>query len=193
MFKVKPSRAGLAAAVLGALVTSSVALGLPWDIDMADGAQVKGYEVDMRTLPDGVVSQPYGPELSTGKGFAINYVRGTPDGDALVNALDGNAEAIATGKVMFNTYCAPCHGDGINLGPVAGAPPTRMPGVSVLAGPNGVARNRSDGFIYLTIRNGGGVMPSYGWAMNDREMWSTVAYVRTLDNARPPAPTGGTP
>jgi hypothetical protein len=27
-------------------------------------------------------------------------------------------------------------------------------------------------------------MPAYGHAMSDREMWATVAHVRTFDNAR---------
>ncbi|MBA2321438.1 MAG: cytochrome c, partial [Deltaproteobacteria bacterium] len=30
---------------------------------------------------------------------------------------------------------------------------------------------RSDAWLYLTIRNGGGIMPPYGWGMNDTEMW----------------------
>lgn len=186
------SRGAIAFAVVGALATSTVALGLPWDIDMSDGRQVKAYERDMGTLPDGVVSQQRGPARTSTSGYATNHLRGTPEGEALVNPLAGDEAAIATGKVMFTTYCAPCHGDGVNLGTVAGSPPNRMPGVSVLAGANGVARTRTDGYIYLTIRNGGNVMPSYGWAMNDREIWSTVAYVRTLENAAAPvAPQGG--
>jgi mono/diheme cytochrome c family protein len=88
---------------------------------------------------------------------------------------------------MFQTYCSPCHGDGINLGPVAA--PGRYPGVAGLASPNGRLHLRSDGWIYLTMRNGGGIMPSYGWAMTDTEMWSVVRYVRTLpDAAYNPAP-----
>lgn len=190
--------AAAALAIAGALATSTVALGLPWDIDMSDGRQVKAYEMDMRTLPEGVVSQPTAPVQSALSGFAPNHVRTSPEGEALANPLAADPSAVETGKVMFQTYCTPCHGDGINLGPIAGDPPARLPGVSVLAGPNGVARTRSDGYIYLTVRNGGNVMPSYGWAMNDREMWSTVAYVRTLENAaRAPAPadgaTGATP
>jgi mono/diheme cytochrome c family protein len=66
-----------------------------------------------------------------------------------------------------------------------------LPGVVPLAGTAGVARLRTDGWIYLTIRNGGAVMPSYGWAMSDEEMWAVVAHVRTLANGAyaPPAPT----
>jgi mono/diheme cytochrome c family protein len=191
-------RTGVLALGVVVLATSTVALGLPWDIDMSDGQQVKAYEQDMGTLPEGVVSQPqFNAAMTARSTYAPNYPRASEAAEALVNPLDGGADTVATGKQMFTTYCAPCHGDGVNLGAVAGAPPNRMPGVSVLAGPNGVARTRSDGYIYTTIRNGGNVMPSYGWAMNDREIWSTVAYVRTMDNAAyaPPAPSasGATP
>jgi mono/diheme cytochrome c family protein len=138
----------------------------------------------MKPLPEGVVAQP---SLTSPKGFSPNFVKGTPEGDALVNPMQDNEATRATGKLMFGTYCAPCHGDGINLGPVA--KPGRLEGVMPLGGPAASTKTRSDGYIYLTVRNGGDRMPSYGWAMTDEEMWSVVAYVRTLDNAAPtPAP-----
>ena len=91
--------------------------------------------------------------------------------------------------IRDSTYCAPCHGvDGQNLGPVA--QPGRYPGVVALAGNAGVAKHRTDGWIYLTIRNGGAIMPYYGWAMSDDEIWATVHYIRTMPNSQyiPPAP-----
>jgi len=187
-------RAALIGAVVVGLGLSGVALGLPWDIDMADGQQRKAYSFDMPPLPEGVVAQP---AITSPKGFAQNYVKGTPEAEALTNPYPSNDATLATGKKMFTTYCQPCHGDGVTLGPVAGTPPTRLPGVAVLAGPNGVAHSRSDGYVYLTIRNGGTIMPSYGWALSDEEVWSVVTYVRTLDNAKyngpgaaPAAPAG---
>jgi hypothetical protein len=42
---------------------------------------------------------------------------------------------------------------------------------------------KTDGYVYLTITNGGQIMPSYGWAMNDQEAWSVVHYLRTLPDA----------
>lgn len=169
--------AGLAALSLG---LSSVALGLPWDIDMADGQQRKAYSFDMKALPEGVVAQP---ALTSPKGFVPNFVRGTLEGEALTNPLQDNDATRAAGKQMFGIYCAPCHGDGINLGPVAQS--GRLEGVVPIGGPAASTKTRTDGYLYLTIRNGGTRMPSYAWAMSEEEMWSTVAYVRTLDNARP--------
>jgi mono/diheme cytochrome c family protein len=179
-------RARWIAAGVATLAATSAAFALPWDIDMADSQVVKGYERDMGTLPDGVVAQdaPFSPKV-----HATNHKRGTAEGQALVSPVEPTPETLAVGGQMYNVYCTPCHGsDGVNLGQVA--QPGRLPGVVPLAGPAGVAKLRTDGWIYLTIRNGGAVMPAYGWAMSEEEMWSTVAYVRTLANAKyvPPAP-----
>ena len=171
---------------IAAVGMSTAAFGLPWDIDMMDSQAVRGYEQQLRGLPPGTVQQV---AVESPRTFVPNFVRGTEEGNALQAPFPPTEEALAKGKVMFNTYCAPCHGsDGVNLGPVA--QPGRYPGVVALAGSGGIAKNRTDGWIYLTIRNGGAIMPYYGWAMSDDEMWSTVHYLRTLQNARyiPPAP-----
>lgn len=165
---------------LAALSVSTVALGWPWDVDMADNAAKKAYSVDMRAPPAGVVAQP---SITSPKPYVTNHVRGTPDGESLTNPMPDDEATRALGSKMYGIYCAPCHGaDGINLGPVAA--PGRLPGVLPLAGPAGAAKARSDAYVYLTIRNGGNVMPSYGWAMSDAEMWAVVTHVRTLPDAK---------
>jgi mono/diheme cytochrome c family protein len=173
-------------AAAGLLCTSSVAIGLPWDIDMADTPVVKAYEQPMAGPVDGTVAQP---NLLTPEVQVQNWIRTSPEGQALASPYPHDAAQLELGARMFGIYCTPCHGvDGVHLGPVA--QPGRLPGVVPLAGAAGVARLRSDGWIYLTIRNGGAVMPSYGWAMSDAEMWAVVSHVRTLENAAyvPPAP-----
>jgi mono/diheme cytochrome c family protein len=177
------SRRGWIVLPLGLLV-SSVALALPWDIDMADQQPVKAYEQTMPPPVEGTVAQP---NLLSPEPQVANWLRTSPEGQALVSPYPADEAQLALGAEMFGIYCTPCHGvDGIHLGPVA--QPGRLPGVVPLAGTAGVARLRTDGWIYLTIRNGGAVMPTYGWAMSDQEMWSVVAYVRTLENAAAPAP-----
>lgn len=190
------SRPVVLAAVAAGLAASGVAFGLPWEIDMADSDAVKGYEQPMRPLPEGVVSQPH---LLTPFPYLPNYVRGTPEGEALTNPFPEDAAHLAMGERMYGTYCTPCHGDGIVLGPVAA--PGRFPAVAVLAGEQGRAKLRTDGWIYLTVRNGGGLMPPYGWGMTNEEMWSVVQYVRTLPDSQyrapnttaPAAPAEGSP
>jgi mono/diheme cytochrome c family protein len=177
------------AAVSGvAALVSAAAFGLPWDIDMADSQAVKGFEQPGRAIPEGVVAQP---NLLTPEAYSRPYDRATPEGQALTAPFASDAEALARGEKYFKIYCQPCHGDGIVLGEVAA--PGRYPGVAVLAGPSGMVQNRSDGHLYLTIRNGGGIMPSYGWAMNDQEMWSIVHYLRSMPNGARSAPAATTP
>ena len=178
----------LAVAVVAALavgVGSTAAFGLPWDIDMVDGQAVKAYSQPMRTLPEGVVSQDH---MLTPRSFTPNYERTSDEGMALTSPLQDSEAVLAQGEKMYDIYCAPCHGDGTKVGPVG--EPGRFPGVLMIAGSAGVAKSRTDGYIYLTIRNGGAIMPAYGWAMTDDELWSVVHYVRTLPDAKyiPPAP-----
>lgn len=170
-------------AVLGGLLASPAALALPWDIDMADAQTFKAYEAAMRPLPDDVMSQQ---NLLTPISYRRNYVRESPEGQALTNPLADSAETQALGKRMYDIYCVPCHGDGIVLGSVAA--PGRYPAVPQLAGKDGRLQARTDGHVYLTIRNGGGIMPSYGWAMTDSEMWAIVSYTRTMPNSAAPKP-----
>lgn len=174
-------------AAAGILGVSSVAIGLPWDIDMADTQIVKAYEERMSGPVDGTVAQP---NLLTPEPQVQNWTRTSPEGQALTSPYPADEHQLALGARMFGIYCTPCHGtDGVTLGPVA--QPGRLPGVVALAGAAGVARLRTDGWIYLTIRNGGAVMPTYGWAMSDEEMWAVVRHVRTLENSTyvPPEPT----
>ncbi|MFM2161692.1 MAG: hypothetical protein RLZZ383_1204 [Pseudomonadota bacterium] len=160
--------------VMAFSAVSSTAWALPWNIDMVDSDAVKAYEQEMRTLPQGVVAQP---NALTPLGYVRNYVRESAEGQALKNPFEVNDAFLATGERMYGVYCQPCHGDGLEIGPVGA--PGRYPGVAVLRGEQGRLPQRTDGHVYLTIRNGGGIMPSYGWAMNDREMWSIVAWMRS--------------
>ena len=169
--------------VMGACAAiSSTAFGLPWDVDMADGQATKAYAEEMSPPAPGTVAQPH-PLTARGSGLAPdgslvpNVERGTPEGEALSNPYSSNLEL---GETMYGAYCTPCHGDGQVLGPVA----TRgYPAVAILSGPSGRSKDRSDGWLYLTIRNGGGLMPSYGGAMSDQEVWSVVEYLRSMPNS----------
>ena len=179
------SRKVVLATALAAVGFTTAAIGLPWDVDMADGQSKKGYSHVMAPLPEGVVAQP---NVLTPTWYVPNASRYTPEGQALTSPIAIDEASLAQGEEMYKIYCTPCHGDGENLGPVA--QPGRFPGVVKLSGKAGALKQRSDGYVYLTIRNGGAIMPSYGWAMNDDEIWSIVHYVRTLPDSAyiPPAP-----
>lgn len=185
----KTKRSPLRFAVAGALALASLpAAAFPWDIDMVDAYFLRGYEWAMMSLPEGVVSQDL---------YVDNADRMTPEGQALTNPYGEASEAtIAQGERMFNVYCAACHGaEGRGGAEVMRNDPTK--GINrypvpapMLSGVGNVTSMRTDGYIYLTIRNGAAVMPGYSQAMYDHEMWSIVSYIRTLEGAAyvPPAP-----
>jgi cytochrome c5 len=158
--------------VAAGLLASPAAWALPWNIDLTDSETVKAYEQAMRPLPEGVVAQP---NVLTPIGYTRNYSRGTPEGDALTNPYPVDDAFAAVGEKMYGVYCTPCHGDGVNLGPVVAK---GYPTVAKLGGETGRLKALQDGQVYLTIRNGFQTMPSYGWAMNDREAWAVVSWMR---------------
>lgn len=179
--------------ILGALAAfSTAAWAFPWDIDMVDSTFLRAFEWKMLPLPEGTVST---------NRYVAQHERNTPEGQALTSPYPSTDATVATGQKMFFSYCAPCHGqDGkggaevMRNDPANGIKRFPVP-APVLSGPGAISALRSDGYIYLTIRNGGAIMPAYYYAMEDEEMWAVVAYIRTLDGARftpPPAapPTG---
>lgn len=176
------------AAVLAGLTLSSTAWALPWNLDMVDADSIKAYEKQMAPLPEGVMSQPH---LLTPVSWRRNYSWQSDARLTLASPLTVDDAVLAKGAKMYETYCWPCHGDGVELGPVSAK---GYPAVAVLAGDDGRLQNQPDGHVYLTIRNGSlsKLMPSYGYAMSETEMWSLIAWMRAeLPNAtyNAPAPT----
>jgi len=93
----------------------------------------------------------------------------------LRSPLAATPENLEAGKKLFAIYCATCHGAaGRGDGPVAGGAlqPTDLT--------SRIAQQRSDGYLYATIRNGGVGMPQYHEALSPRERWQVVAFVRSL-------------
>jgi putative heme-binding domain-containing protein len=96
------------------------------------------------------------------------------------NPLEGDAQAIANGKAMFRTRCAGCHGPDARgyLGP-------DLTGFWAAGG--------GDDRMFDIVRRGvpGTEMPpSDPLRVLDKDIWQTLAYVRTLSGVIAPAPTG---
>ncbi len=96
------------------------------------------------------------------------------------NPLEGNAQAISNGKAMFRTRCAGCHGPDARgfLGP-------DLTGYWAAGG--------ADDRMFDIVRRGvpGTEMPpSDPLRVLDKDIWQTLAYVRTLSGVPAPAPTG---
>jgi len=181
----------------GGMFVAGTAWAFPWDIDMVDSRGYRAYEWVMRApIPEGSVQRPEGAIVrARGPGgyqndFIAKVDMDPAKMDALTNPYPTGEATVATGKKLFQTSCAPCHGiAGKGGGPVAyndaaknirrwtAVPPP------MLSGKDSTSASRSDGSIYNTIRNGKNSMPPYGASLTDQERWSIVTYMRTLDGA----------
>ncbi len=104
--------------------------------------------------------------------------------DVLVNPRPASFTSIENGRVQYERYCAACHGlEGLGDGPVSvtGSINGPLAGVLAVAGPTSIARIRSDGHIYTTIRYGRRRMPGYN-RIQSSDRWDIVNYLRYLEN-----------
>ena len=176
----------LAAIIIGAAAAGggSKAYAFPWSTDMYPGAAVQPLEIAPRVMPDGTLP-------INGIHYNVHYGQpvGMPTAAAILpmklelmtvreqNPLQPTSENLAHGKVLFETVCAPCHGqvgkgDGSVVHLLAHKPANLLTGVST---------NLPDGYVFGYIRNGGIWMPSYDDAMSTTERWQIVLYMRDLE------------
>jgi cytochrome c oxidase cbb3-type subunit III len=96
------------------------------------------------------------------------------------NPLEADKEAIQAGMGQFRVRCADCHG--------MDATGVRGPDITQVW-----ASGRSDGGLFLTLRNGvaNTEMPSVGVRTPDHEIWQILAYLRTLAAPAPTDPPRG--
>lgn len=92
-----------------------------------------------------------------------------------INPLDSTTQVIASGKVLYETYCQHCHGaKGAGDGKVA----EKYAGVANL---NGDAyKGISEGHIFHVITNGKGLMWAHGSQLSQEERWAVAKYVKVL-------------
>ncbi len=136
----------------------------PWSKDMHDQPSIRPGEL-LLTPPEGTLPV---------KGGEIPMSKLEAD-EKLKNPVEPTEKSIAVGNKLFHIYCAVCHGkDAKGGGPVAKKfiPPPDLT--------SEFFKQRSDGFIYATIREGGAVMPPYGEDTTPRERWDLVNYLRKL-------------
>ena len=135
---------------------------------MFRGATVQPLAVAPRVMPSGTLPVRGGePPMTREDAEQIRFSPLTPTAAHLVH-----------GEQLFATNCAPCHGaNAKGNGPVA---------YQMIVAPPDLTRaqpaERSDGYLYATIRNGGLVMPAYGDAMSVEERWEVVLYLRALQS-----------
>jgi putative heme-binding domain-containing protein len=94
------------------------------------------------------------------------------------NPLAGDANAIRTGTSLFQGGCSDCHG--IDAKGVLGPDLTTV-------GTSGATDQR----LFRTIREGVSGTPMPSSRATDEEIWSILAYLRTLSTSVPAIPTTG--
>lgn len=95
------------------------------------------------------------------------------------NPTAGSPEAIESGKLMYSSQCAMCHGPkGDGQGELAVTLKYRMPDLSTEEG----QRARTDGEWFYILTQGHGKMSGEGKRLKEQTRWELVSYLRTLGN-----------
>lgn len=107
------------------------------------------------------------------------------------NTVDPSAESLARGELLFNRYCAVCHGaDGLGANALI---LEKWPALVVYNLAGDVVQGYSDTYLYGMMRVGRGLMPQYGHQITHFDRWNIVNYVRQLQaeyNAQNAQPEG---
>ena len=100
---------------------------------------------------------------------------------ATKNPIDRSQISLADGELKYNTYCNVCHGDTRVINE-EGFADTKINKLGMIA-PSvlNLTPQFTDGYIHQKIKYGGAVMPTLGYATNDRERWNIVNYIRELE------------
>ena len=99
---------------------------------------------------------------------------------AIKEPFPSDEASIVRGDTLFHTICWSCHGKSLaGDGPVSAK---YIPPPDLLAE---ATRGRTDGYMFMYMRHGGAVMPSYGNALSARDAWSLVHYIRQQQKVSP--------
>lgn len=131
-------------------------------------------EIAMRMPPPG--TRPYSATAADGR-----VSDGTVDGqDVDTLPLPVTMTLLERGRMQFDIICAACHGPAGDGNTVAARfMERRPPSLTEIR-----VRLLPDGRLYKVIRDGYGVMPSYGTHLDVTDRWAVVAYVRALERSR---------
>lgn len=158
-------RPRITALLLAGLSVAGCSGSLPWTADMV--------ETPAHHADEGLLT-PADGTLHTSGEVAQSRFRSAM---ALHNPLADDAATRDRGEALFAIYCQPCHGtggrgDGTVARYFVERPPIDLTGAK--------ARGQTDGYLYATIRDGGGSMPPLGGSLSARERWALVRFVRSL-------------
>jgi len=98
------------------------------------------------------------------------------EADNIKNPLAGNTTILKDAKVLYTSYCVPCHGEKGKGDGVAAAGLSTKP-----ADHSGsLVQNQTDGALFWELSEGHNPMPAYKTALTETQRWSLINYIRTL-------------
>jgi mono/diheme cytochrome c family protein len=92
------------------------------------------------------------------------------------NPLPGNPTTIKEGKVLYTSYCSPCHGEKGKGDGIAAVALNPKPADHTSA----KVQNETDGTLFFMMSEGRDPMPQYKRTLTENQRWELVAYIRTL-------------
>ena len=92
------------------------------------------------------------------------------------NPLAGNTETLKYAKVLYTSYCSPCHGEKGKGDGIA------APGLQVKPADHTSQKvqSQSDGSLFWMMSEGRTPMPAYKTVLNENQRWELVNYIRAL-------------
>ncbi len=144
--------------------------------------QSVGYEAysESKAFANGIEAQE-SPKGTISRGHNLFEYENTTEGynlakETLKSPLDSTQVNLDNAKVLFDIYCAICHGEkGDGQGNLV-----KREKILGIPRYDDVARAINEGSIYHTIYYGKNAMGSYKNQLNEEERWEVVAYVLTL-------------
>jgi len=152
--------------------------------DMARGPQYKAFAPNRATRNGITLQHPVAGTVARGY-HPFHYGKGDAEGERagreLTNPYHANSDVTAKGKVLYETYCAVCHGaEGKGDGPAAAGLNPKPANFGDPARQTVMTEAKQ-----LNIVSKGGaseklspVMPSFGDALTDQQIHDVVAYIR---------------
>ena len=102
-----------------------------------------------------------------------------PDAESKKSPLTVDAKVLAAGKSVFKSKCEKCHGpNGLGDGP--DADPDHQEDMDLTKASR--AAKNPDGVMFYKVSNGrkSPKMPAFKDSLNEEQIWSVVAYAKTL-------------
>ena len=155
------------------LVAATPAWAFPWDRDMVDQPSAKPQESATPAEPNAVPTQ--GGETLPNPTTEREIFAAKDAAATIPNPVPASAESIARGADFYEVNCLVCHGDqGRGDGPVG----VKFVENSPVDLNKAHTQDQTDGQLFFTITRGRIDMPFYRDALNPRERWDLINFIR---------------